>query len=104
MGIWGRLGSPGVTPVVPQLMHAAGEEKASRTFQLRSDTMMTLHRTGSEACTSQMTSDAFKINGDATEIIKHFYQEAVESISLMYLGCQFFEFFGAGGLIGAVFS
>eukprot|EP00434_Breviolum_minutum_P003629 symbB.v1.2.003196.t1/scaffold158.1/size292703/9 len=61
------------------------KEKASRTFQLRSDTMMTLHRTGSEACTSQMTSDAFKINGDATEIIKHFYQEAVESMSLMHV-------------------
>ncbi len=67
------------------------QEKASRTFQLRSDTMMTLHRTGSDTCTSQMTSDAFKINGDATEIIKHFYQEAVESISLMYLGAWISE-------------
>ena len=66
--------------------------------------MMTLHRTGSEACTSQMTSDAFKINGDATEIIKHFYQEAVESMSLMYLACQeLMEFQGAGGLIGGLF-
>ena len=67
--------------------------------------MMTLHRTGSEACTSQMTSDAFKINGDATEIIKHFYQEAVESMSLMYLGrASFFENFqGAGGWVGGLF-
>jgi len=61
------------------------QERTSRAFQLRSGTMMSLQRTSSEAVTSAMTSDTFKVNGDATEIIKHFYQEAVESTSLMHV-------------------
>ena len=43
------------------------KDRTSRAFQLRSGTMMSLQRTSSEAVTSAMTSDAFKVNGDATD-------------------------------------
>ena len=45
----------------------------------------------SEACSSTLTGDAFRRSsrsGDAMEIIKHFYQEAVESTSLVSVGSR----------------